>query len=239
MDAEQLVALTVKIFDELNDINEKLGLEKYDIGMTRPESIGIQEQKQLFLEFVDWYNALPMSSEEIYKYVMKNYPISKYPKILCIGDGAKCHLGRKLAAQGYQVCSVDTKAEKKNFQGWIPRADGREDLNEGKLHIIKREFSKEKNHMIAWTNLIVGNKVPMYVEDLISIEKPSVFTIGTNIESHNIIFKEIPIHSTEQFKKEILNCSNVMAKTINQTFLGDGVNTIFIHDKKVREEKTF
>ncbi len=136
----ELQALLVKIFDELNKIDMAYGFEYHDIKIRRPSKISPQEQDYLFSEFLDWYNVTTLG-DIVYKYVLEKYPVSKYPRILCVGDGENCHLGRKLAAQGYQVCSVDPVANKKAFQGKIPRADGRKDLKQGRTSYCKNRIS--------------------------------------------------------------------------------------------------
>lgn len=195
---EEIKALQERIFKELNQIDMSLGYPCHEIGITVPAGISKEEQKILFLDFIDWYQVIPTPSGQIYKYVTQEYPIDRYPKVLCIDDGEKCHLGRKLAMKGYNVVSVDPVAEKK--------FSGKQATQGGKFHVVKGEFYRSSEDMIDWANLIVGSKIPQCAEELVESGKSAVFNINSNAEIYNMRFKGNLIQSSKQLASEIAKC---------------------------------
>lgn len=201
---EQIKALEERIFKELNEIDMSLGYPYHDIGMTVSDEVSKEQQENLYRDFLDWYQVVPTLSGEIYQYVMQKYPTDKFSKVLCVGDGEKCHLGRKLAMKGYRVVSVDPVAEKR-FSGKIGNEGG-------KLHVVKGEFYRNSTDMIDWADVIVGSKIPQCAEELVESRKPAVFNISSNAEIYNMRFKGNLIQSSEQLVSEIAKCSGVSLK---------------------------
>lgn len=225
---EQLKALTARIFSELNNIDMAMGYEYHDTGVTCPQSISKEEQKGLFVDFIDWYDVIPTLSNSVYQYVLKKYPAEKYPKVLCVGDGKKCHLGRKLAMKGYDVVSVDPVAQKQ-FTG---KQNGK-----GKLYVVNAEFFDTSKDMIDWASVVVGTKVPLCAEDLVKIPKPTVFNISNNVEIYNMRFKGVPIKSSAQLQDEIKKCSGVKClKHIGTRIEDEDECVIFVRDVKEKSD---
>lgn len=113
-----------------------LGYPHHDTGVRRPASVDEFREKEIFIDFLDWYNVVSTPSNILLKYVQKNYPKNKYPRVLCVGDGEHCHLGRKLAHLGYAVVVVDP-VSKKEFT--IPKQE-----NGGMLRVVQGEFLKHQ-----------------------------------------------------------------------------------------------
>lgn len=113
LNRDELQALIAKIFEHLNELDMSQGYDNYDTGVRRPESIDKDRQEELFISFIDWYGIMPVGSTYINNYVQKNYPQTQYKKVICVGDGEWCHLGRKLANKGYDVVVVDPVSKKK------------------------------------------------------------------------------------------------------------------------------
>lgn len=109
---EEMSALLYIIFSRINEIDMAFGYEYHAVPVSLPKSITKDRQDELFLDFIDWYEIIETPSARIYKYVTENYDAKRYPRILCVGDGANCHLGRKLAMAGYNAVSVDPLARK-------------------------------------------------------------------------------------------------------------------------------
>lgn len=225
---DEMIALTEKIFSEVDKIDMNMGYEHHDTGIRLPASISREKQKEVFMDFIDWYQVVETPSAQIYDYVLKNYPLQNYPNILCVGDGENCHLGRKLAMQGYKVLSIDPLA-RKEFSGNFSCSDKN---RVGKLRVVQGEFHKDSVDMINWSNLIVGAKVPLCVEDLVQVNKPTVFNISANPEMYNMTFKGVPIKSEEQFVKEIAKCQGVNVK---EGKMNGKPSLLFVRDLREQE----
>ena len=225
---EEIKALEERIFKELNKIDMSLGYPYHDVGMTVPAGISKEQQEILFIDFIDWYQVIPTPSGQIYKYVIQNYSLDRYSKVLCVGDGEKCHLGRKLAMKGYSVVSVDPVAAK-NFSGKLGD-EGR------KLHVVKGEFYRNSTDMIDWANLIVGSKIPQCAEELIVSGKSAVFNISNNAEIYNMRFKGNLIQSSKQLIGEIDKCEGVSLKKIKD-ILGEESILFVCEERKKEQEK--
>lgn len=230
LDRNQLIALTEKLFSVINEIDIALGYPARPIGVTRPRSVSKKEQLELFHNFLDWYEIVPTHNQYIYQYVIKHYPISKYPQILCVGDGENCYLGRKLAMKGYKVISIDPLARREFSE------QGMSEDGEGMLCVVKDKFSLSSKGLIDWANLVVGAKVPECVPDLVNLPKPTAFSISANPEIYNMSFKEIRITSAQQFKSLIERCSGIRVFTPEPAFDGHEMHSceIFIHDGRQR-----
>lgn len=219
---DECEALLAKIFGELNRIDMQFGYEYHNTGHTIPKGISPTHLDYLFHDFLDWYNVIPTPSNYIYSYVLKNYPVESFSKILCVGDGQNCHLGRKLAANGYMVVSVDPEARREfSFDSG---------KSGGKLRIAKECFSRKSEEMIDWADLIVGSKVPQIAEELVGLRKPTLFSISTNAEIYKMRFKGTFIKSSDQLSREIAKCPGVTVRT-----LGNGIRKeeLFECDGKV------
>ena len=224
---DELQALTAKIFEELDKLDMSMGYPHHDTGVRRPASIYDLREQEIWIDFLDWYNVVPTQSNIILGYVRKNYPKSKYPKVLCIGDGEHCHLGRKLAALGYTVVVVDT-VSKKEFT--IPKQE-----NGGMLRVVQGEFHETSEDMMDWANLIVGAKVPQCAEILTKTKKPTIFNISGNAEIYHMRFNGKEIHSSEELEKEIEKLKNV--KKIMHTDSFGRKNYIYVCNEREYEER--
>ncbi len=192
---EELQALTCKIFSELNELDVSLGYETYDTGLKMPAGVNEEKLKAMYIDFLDWYEILATPSNVILNYVKRNYPKEKFPRVICVGDGEHCHLGRKLANLGYTVAVVDPVAKKEFSMSRNEKG--------GMLKVVRGEFFETSTPMIDWANLIVGAKVPQCAEALTQISKPAIFNISENAEIYNMRFKGTQILSSEQLAKEI------------------------------------
>lgn len=222
---EEIKALEERIFKELNQIDMSFGYPYHEVGITVPAGISKEKQESLFLDFIDWYQVIPTPSGEIYNYVTQKYPIDRYQKVLCVGDGEKCHLGRKLAMKGYSVVSVDPVGEKK--------FSGKRGTQGGKFHLVKGEFFRSSEDMIDWANLIVGSKIPQCAEELIESGKSAVFSISSNAEIYNMRFKGNLIQSSKQLASEIAKCPGVSLKKIKD-ILGEA-SILFVCEEREKE----
>ncbi|MBE5820334.1 MAG: hypothetical protein E7310_05945 [Clostridiales bacterium] len=214
----QLQALSFEILNKVNNLDISLGYEPYDTGMEPPPQISNSEREDLFVDFLDWYEILQTLNHDVFNFVIKNYPVNKCPRILCVGDGENCHLGRKLAMKGYQVVSVDPVA-RKEFSSNRNKNNQERKVN-GNLHIVQGEFFDISTDMINWANLIVGSKIPCCAESLIGLNKPAVFNISGNAEVHNMRFKGKRITSSKQLTFEIMKCKGVRVERTIEEFSG-------------------
>lgn len=225
---DQLQALTEKIFREVDSIDMQMGYPHHDTGLRRPASVTETEQQELFIDFIDWYQIIRTPSQDILEHVLANYPKDKYPRILCVGDGKPCHLGRKLAMKGYKVISVDPVA-RKEFAGKMQGEDG------GSLRILTKEFSRYSESMIDWASVIVGTKVPECAEDLVHIDsRPVVFNVSNNPEMYNMKFNGVPVTSGKQFVELIRKASGVeVIKGKDEEY--DKESVFFVRDVRTRK----
>ena len=208
---DEIKALTSRVFEELNKIDMSMGFPHHDTGLRRPASVDKYSETELFIDFIDWYNILATPSNVILGYVQRNYPKNKYPRVMCVGDGEHCHLGRKLAGLGYTVVVVDP-VSKKEFD--ISRQS-----NGGRLKVINGEFYENSEDMINWSSLIVGAKVPQCAEILTSIRsKPTVFNISNNAEVHNMSFNGKPIQSSKELEEAIEKIKSVQKECHTDSF---------------------
>lgn len=198
---DELQALTAKIFEQLNEIDMSMGYPYHETGTRIPESVDELRLEEIWIDFLDWYNVVPTQSNILLGYIRKNYPKAKYPKVLCVGDGEHCHLGRKLAALGYAVVVVDP-VSKKEFT--ISKQE-----NGGMLKVVQGEFHETSEDMMDWASFIVGAKVPQCAEILTKTKKPTIFNISNNAEIYHMRFYGKEIHSSEELEKEIENLKKV------------------------------
>lgn len=224
---KEMTAVMAKIFDELNKIDQQFGQSYHETGTRLPEGISEIRQTQLFHEFIDWYQVINTPNQAIIKYVLKKYPVKECSRILCVGDGENSHLGRKLAMSGYQVVSVDPEA-RTEFT-W-PRND-----KKGKFRAVRASFYDNSEDMINWAHLIVGNKIPPIVEDILKTDKPAVFSISGNPEIYRIRFRGVPITSEKQFMGEIRKCRGVKAI---RSSISNGINEPYVFFEKEGRQKS-
>lgn len=203
----ELEALVERIFKELNKIDMSMGEEYYDTGMRGTHGVDEHRVDEIFMDFIDWYDIIETPSNVILDYVKANYPSETYKRILCVGDGKCCHLGRKLAAEGYNVVSVDPLA-RREF------AKQRDKGKSGQFYVVKGKFLRTSEDMIDWANLIVGAKVPECAQELIGLKKEAVFNISNNAEIYGMNFRGVPITSSRVLVNEIQKCKGVITKTI-------------------------
>lgn len=232
LEADELQALVYRIFEELNKINTGLGYPYHNVDKEIPETVAKERAEELFVNFVDFYNIICTPTSRIYNYIINNYSLERYPKILCVGDRENSHLGRKLAMKGYNVVSVDPEVSKVFF-GRVKNGVQRSAENYGKFHVVKGGFYDNSEDMIDWANLVVGSKVPQCAEDLISIGKPAVFNISTNAEIYNMRFKGVPITSSKVLVHELSKCSGVSVKRDRNEVLNDD-DLIFVCNGRER-----
>lgn len=224
---DQMIALTENIFREVDKIDMQMGYPHHDTGLRRPASISEAEQHRLFVDFIDWYQIIKTPSQDILDYVLEKYPADKFPKILCVGDGESCHLGRKLAMRGYKVISVDPVA-RREFSGSGIGENG------GSLKVLQKKFSKKSTDMIEWSDVIIGSKIPECVEDLVQINnRPTVFNISGNAEIYNMKFKGKPIKSSKQLIEELRKCDGVETRLGHENAIGENA-IFFTGDGRIR-----
>ncbi len=80
----------------------------------------------------------------------------------------------------------------------------------------------------------------MIAEELIAIDKPTVFTISSNAEEHDIQFKGIPIKSSTQLEKLILQSPKVKCEEIDAMLRINEIDErrkLFICNGKNKEQK--
>ena len=222
---DELAAVTTKILRKIDEIDRKFGYPAHLIP-TPPiaENVTSSRTNELYVGFLDWYDIIPGPGKAVYDHILKKYPKEKYQKILCVGDGIKSHLGRKLAMQGYNVVS------------WDPVADTNLPLDEeiikaGGDFVAKDWFFSSKSYQtIDWADLIVGSKIPNVAEEILSVgSKPAVFTISGKPEKYNMTFKGIPIKSEKQFAKLIKQSKGVKAQ--EYIYNDDYKHTITVFEK--------
>lgn len=222
----EMDALQEKIKEQILHIDYVLGYPVNNIMLKYPTPLS----EELFREFIDYYQIKQTSSGLIYDYVTSHFNPQRFKNILCVGDGENCHLGRKLAELGYNVICVD------------PVANGK--YSNKNLQVINACFGEKTvtSYMVDWADLIIGSKVPMIAEYIISqYEKPGIINISTNAEIHNIVFDGERIHSSRQLAHLISQHSNVQVVKGNVPQFGVG-NWIFVCNgdkirQKVPEEK--
>ncbi|MCI9063261.1 MAG: hypothetical protein HFJ17_01460 [Clostridia bacterium] len=203
---DEMQALIAGIFEKIDELDMSMGYPHHDTGIRAPSSVDKFHQEELFLNFIDWYDILPTPNNQVFDYVLNNYPSDKYNRVLCVGDGENVHLGRKLAAKGYQVVSVDPVA-RKDFT-----TKRSENNNNGSLHIVQGKFFRKSRDMISWANLIVGSKVTEFAEELVNLNKPTVFNISGNAEIYNMKFKGTSITCSADLERELSKCKGVSVK---------------------------
>lgn len=205
---DELMAVSTKIFEQLNNIDMGFGHSYHETNTKLPDSISDARAYQLFIDFIDWYEIFSTPSRAVLDYVLSEYPKSEFSNILCVGDGEKSHLGRKLAMKGYNVISVDPAADTT-----LP-LDSKIKSSGGKFTARDSFFSHKSSEYIEWADLIVGSKIPTLVEEILKIpNKPAVFAISKNAEMYRMAFRGIPITSSKQFTNLISKQPNIKTKS--------------------------
>lgn len=223
---DEFQALIYTIFEKINELDMSSGCEYHDTGVKCPEGISRARCEQLFVDFLDWYRIIETPSNIVYDEVTKNFPASKYKRILCVGDGMCSHLGRKLAEAGYEVVSVDPDA-RKEFSGKAKNG-------KGKLHVTKAQFFRNSEDMQDWADLICGSKITEFVEEVVRAKKPAVFTISDNAEIYQMRFKGRPIYSSSDLDEELRKIKGVTARKIEDEFEDDRIS-IYVYTPVQRE----
>lgn len=223
---DDLQALIYTIFEKINELDMSTGLPYHDTGVKCPDGISKARCEQLFVDFLDWYRIIETPSNIVYDEVTKNFPASKYKRILCVGDGMCSHLGRKLAEAGYEVVSVDPDA-RKEFSGKAKNG-------KGKLHVTKAQFFRNSEDMQDWADLICGSKITEFVEEVVGAKKPAVFTISDNAEIYQMRFKGRPIYSSSDLDEELRKIKGVTARKIEDEFEDDRIS-IYVYTPVQRE----
>ncbi len=223
---DEFQALIYTIFEKINELDMSSGCEYHDTGVKCPDGISKARCEQLFVDFLDWYRIIETPSNIVYDEVTKNFPASKYKRILCVGDGMCSHLGRKLAEAGYEVVSVDPDA-RKEFSGKAKNG-------KGKLHVTKAQFFRNSEDMQDWADLICGSKITEFVEEVVRAKKPAVFTISDNAEIYQMRFKGRPIYSSSDLDEELRKIKGVTARKIEDEFEDDRIS-IYVYTPVQRE----
>lgn len=223
---DEFQALIYTIFEKINELDMSSGCEYHNTGVKCPEGISRARCEQLFVDFLDWYRIIETPSNIVYDEVTKNFPASKYKRILCVGDGMCSHLGRKLAEAGYEVVSVDPDA-RKEFSGKAKNG-------KGKLHVTKAQFFRNSEDMQDWADLICGSKITEFVEEVVRAKKPAVFTISDNAEIYQMRFKGRPIYSSSDLDEELRKIKGVTARKIEDEFEDDRIS-IYVYTPVQRE----
>ena len=201
----ELTALSIKILKEVEKIDRKFGYPPHHIDTPDiAKTVSSSRLEELYVDFLDWYDIVPGLGKAVYYHVLENYPKDKYKNILCVGDGVKSHLGRKLAMEGYNVISVDPEADTT-----LPLDE--ETLKSGGMFIAAKDYFSHNSHKaIEWADLIVGSKIPTVAEEILKVEsKPAVFTISKNPEMYHMTFNGIPIKSAKQLTNLIIQSKGV------------------------------
>jgi len=224
----ELRALTDRIFQKLNEIDMALGHPYHDTGTSGTYGIDEDRIDELWVDFIDWYNIMPTPSNILLDYIKRSYPVEKYKNILCVGDGQCSHLGRKLAASGYNAVSVDPVARREFSQK-------RDKKTKGKLHVVQGQFLKSFDNMIDWADLIVGAKVPQCAEELIGLRKETVFNISANAEIYGMTFRGVPITSSQVLIDQIRKCEGVITKRCKRYAGVEHDSLIFVSKQREKE----
>ena len=225
---QEFEALVEKIFAELNKIDMSLGYPYHDVGRRSTHGVSPDRVHELYMDFLDWYDIVKTPSNALFDYIKANYSVENYRRILCVGDGECSHLGRKLADIGYNVVSVDPFARKEFSRKNAGKT--------GRLHIVQGRFFRTSTDMINWADLIIGAKVPECAEELIGLNKETVFNISNNAEIYNMRFKGVPITSSKVLIDEIKNCKGVTAKKVKRYQDDDDEILIFISEPREKGE---
>lgn len=208
LNKDELLAVTAQLFYQVNQIDMSFGHPYYETGIKIPASISKPEQDMLFADMLDWFQIVRTPGQAVLNYFTNKYPVKDFKRVLCVGDGRKCHLGRKLAMKGYNVVSVDPEAQ--TMFSWS------KNINKagGNFLAVKASFYSNSEDMIRWADAIVGSKIPPIVQELVNIEKPVVFTISANPEIYKMRFNGVLITSEKQFEEQIKKCKGVKATQI-------------------------
>lgn len=230
LEADELQALVYRIFEELNKINTGLGYPYHNIDKEIPATVSKERAEELFVNFVDFYNIICTPTSRMYNYIVENYSIDRYPKILCVRDGENSHLERKLQVKGYDVVSVDSAV--KNI---FPERIKIETQKSAEFHEnCNGDNTNNSEKVIEWANLVVGSRVSNCAEDLVSLGKPAVFNISANLENNNVHFKGIPITSSKTLVRELSRCSGVSVKRDSNDMLLKDDELIFVCNGRER-----
>lgn len=228
LSVEEIDALTQRILTELNNLDVSFGMPSHQMNF-RNHRVDRFRVEEMYMDFLDWYDIVKSPANALYDYVRTNYPVKKYKKILCVGDGKCSHIGRKLASIGYDVVSVDPEADKK-FK------IARKSKDAGRLHIVRGSFISSSEPMIEWADLIIGPKVPQCAEEFIDCDKEAVFTISRNPEIHDMRFRGVPVTSEKVLVDEIKKCKGIQIKKYDRYLDGNHPIQIFV-SKPVQKDK--
>lgn len=229
LSTNELVALSIKILKEVENIDRKLGYPPHQIDTPAiAKTVSNSRLEELYVDFLDWYNIIPGPGKSVYDHVLKKYPKEKYNRILCVGDGIKSHLGRKLAMKGYNVVSVDPEADTT-----LPLDE--ETLKSGGMFTAAKDYFSHNSHKaIEWADLIVGSKIPTVAEEILKVEsKPAVFTISKNPEMYHMTFNGIPIKSAKQLTNLIIQSKGV---TTEEYIYDDIEHSVLVFEKGTFEK---
>ena len=231
---DEIEAVLAEIFYQLNKIDEEIGgFPHHETGLRCPKSITKDRKDILFNHFADWYQLLNTPSQAVFNYVVRHYPVEQFKKILCVGDGEKCHLGRKLAIQGYEVLSIDPEADS-SLMAYQKAKYSK--ATKCKFSIATQMFSENSHDLINWADLIVGSKIPPIIETLLRLDKPSVFTSSENPETYHMKFHGIPVTSADQFNELIKKVPGVKAATVPMARKNGGPYNIFVYEGRDRTD---
>lgn len=230
LNEDQMKALLAEVFRQLDKIDQNFGHEPHDTGLRRPKNITEADQNEIFMDFVDWYQIVPTPSIDVLSYVVQKYKPNEYPRVLCVGDGKNCHLGRKLAKRGYDVMSVDPVARPEYSTSGNQTGNGR-------LKVVRDLFTPNSDRMIDWASVIVGCKVPLCAEAIVGQRKPAVFTISNNVEIYGgVPFRGQRINSSKALEEAIRQCKGVrvMKRTERRSV---PANYLFIYEGERQKEQ--
>lgn len=218
----ELKALVYTIFEHINELDMACGLPYHNTGMPMPNSVSKDRANELFVDFLDWYEIIQTPANKVYSEVVKNFPVSKYKRVLCVGDGMCSHLGRKLAEAGYEVVSVDPYA-RKEFSGKAKNG-------KGKLHVTKSGFYRTSKDMQDWADLIVGSKITEFVEEVVEAGKPAVFTISDNAEIYKMRYKGRTIRKSKDLDDELAKVKGMTVKRVQDGFDDDDFTYLYCYN---------
>ena len=223
---KELQALVYTIFERINELDMACGLPYHNTGMPMPNSVSKDRANELFVDFLDWYEIIQTPANKVYSEVVKNFPVSKYKRVLCVGDGMCSHLGRKLAEAGYEVVSVDPYA-RKEFSGKAKNGNG-------KLYVTQASFFRTSGDMQDWADLIVGSKITEFVEEIANSKKPAVFTISDNAEIYHMRYNGKPIRKSKDLENELEKVKGITVKNIRDE-LSDDITKVYCYEPKERD----
>ena len=213
----------IKLFDKyikqnpnLLDSQEKKKLIQDFREFIKKPSNQVQDD---LLEFFVYAGILKNLEEEFFKYILKEYPSNKFPRVLEVASGKVCSLSKKLKEAGYKVTAID------------PNIRIRPNELKG-VKLLKRKFTKDFD--VNLYDIIIGYNACPVAGTLLDIKnKPVVFTICDGPETDKPLDLGNHINSREEFVSE-LEKRNAKLQKIGKLTIVD--NSRILEKGKTTEE---